>query len=211
MNDNFYKILGANPSDTDEELRQKYQSLRAKYLEERFCDGDKGNKAAQKLTDIETAYNEIMSVRNQSKETQNGLFTEVDNALKNNDLRLAQEKLDLFDERNGEWHYYQSVVFYKKNWINESKKQLEIALQIDPNNQKYKNSLEKLEQKVSNGNQNANNNGNTFKSGSNTGAYGNVNNGYGEETPQLGGNSCLQWCCDMLICNAILNCCCSCR
>ena len=28
---------------------------------------------------------------------------------------------------------------------------------------------------------------------------------------QLGGGACAQWCCDMIICNTILNCCCSCR
>ena len=52
----------------------------------------------------------------------------------------AQTKLDDFNGRNAEWHYLQSVVFYKKNWVNESKKQLEIAISMDGSNEKYKNS-----------------------------------------------------------------------
>jgi hypothetical protein len=132
-------------------------------------------------------------------------FVEKDyfeNAIKNGDIRLAQEKLDSFDERNGEWHYYQSVIFYKKNWINESKKQLEIALQCDPENQKYKNALNKLNENVLNSNRvnpNWNRSGNASPD---SGA---------EPVQQLGNEGCLQWCCDMLICNMILNCCCSCR
>lgn len=52
--------------------------------------------------------------------------------------------LDNLTPRTAEWHYLQSIVFYKKNWFLESKKQLEFALSLDPQNMKYKNSLEKL-------------------------------------------------------------------
>ena len=41
-----------------------------------------------------------------------------------------------------------SVVFYKKNWTNESKKQLEIAMNMDPYNTKYKEAYTKLKQKM---------------------------------------------------------------
>ena len=55
---------------------------------------------------------------------------------------------DKFNERNAEWHYLQAVIFYKKNWNNESKKQLEIAMQMDSNNPKYKNSYAKLNERI---------------------------------------------------------------
>ena len=65
-------------------------------------------------------------------------------ALQNGDINKAQEMLDNLTPRTAEWHYLQSIVFYKKNWFLESKKQLEFALSLDPQNMKYKNSLEKL-------------------------------------------------------------------
>ena len=65
-------------------------------------------------------------------------------ALQNGDINKAQEMLDNLTPRTVEWHYLQSIVFYKKNWFLESKKQLEFALSLDPQNMKYKNSLEKL-------------------------------------------------------------------
>jgi hypothetical protein len=52
--------------------------------------------------------------------------------------------LDSFNERTAEWHYLQAVVYYQKNWINESKKQLEIAIEMDPDNQKYRGAYGKM-------------------------------------------------------------------
>lgn len=206
MLDKYYKALGVSSDATMEEIKNSYEALKAKYLEDRFLEGEEGNIAAKKLTELETAYAEIISVRSQSaeKSDENSLFLKIDSAIRNGDIRLAQEILDSFDERGAEWHYYQSVVFYKKNWFNESKKQLEIAIQIDGTNEKYKNALNKLNEKVNNANkanQGWNQSGNTTSNGAPI-------NG---QDQQLGGDGCMQWCCDMLICNMILNCCCGCR
>ena len=56
----------------------------------------------------------------------------------------AQEKLDMVESRDAEWHYVQAIVYFKRNWHVESKKQLELALTLDPNNEKYKRSYTKL-------------------------------------------------------------------
>lgn len=204
MND-LYGIFGLTSSCTDEELEQKYEELKKKYSEDRFLEGDAGNAAAKKLTEIETAYTEIKSERSEknfSSEQDSGLYREVEDLIKNGDLTSAQDKLDAFNERGAEWHYLQSVLFYKKNWLNESKKQLEIAIQMDGNNQKYKNSYEKLVNKIKSDSDK------TFTSYS--GDRGGAAPDYGDQ-PQMGGNYCLEWCCEMAICNAMLNCCCNCR
>ena len=51
--------------------------------------------------------------------------------IKSGELTEAQQKLDDIPVHDGEWHYLQSIVFYKKNWFLESKKQLEYALKAD--------------------------------------------------------------------------------
>ena len=120
MND-LYGIFGLTSSCTDEELEQKYEELKKKYSEDRFLEGDAGNEAAKKLTEIETAYAEIKSERSEknfSSEQDSGLYREVEDLIKNGDLTSAQDKLDAFNERGAEWHYLQSVLFYKKNWLN---------------------------------------------------------------------------------------------
>lgn len=216
MNDKYYKALGVSANCSDDELKYAYETLKKKYSEERFEEGEVGNEAARRLTEIETAYNAILSSRSQqySYENSGALFQEIEKALKSGDLQTAQQKLDTFDERNAEWHYLQSVVFYKKNWINESKKQLEIASNMSPDVQKYKDALKKMNETVNNAqanaNQNSANNGARQRDWNKSGnAVHNDEPIYGEEQ-QLGGNSCLDWCCQMLACNLLLNCCCNC-
>ena len=201
----LYEIFELTSGCTDEELAAKYSELKAKYSEERFSEGEKGNEAARKLTELETAYQEILSLRQEqsfSAQSDSGLYKEVEEAIKSGNLSAAQDKLDSFNERGAEWHYLQSVLFYKKNWLNESKKQLEIAMQMDPNNEKYKTSYDKLVKKISS---DSDKNFSSYSSGKETASD------VGGEPSQMGGNGCLEWCCEMAICNMALNCCCNCR
>jgi curved DNA-binding protein CbpA len=210
MIDKYYKSLGVSPEDSNEVIKEKYLELKKKYEEERFSeDSDVGNNAAKRLTEIEVAYNAIVNYRFEHAQsgTTAEAFNSVEAAIRSGNLSSAQQLLDDFDERTAEWHYYQSVVFYKKNWINESKKQLEIAIAMSPDEPKYKSALDKINARVNEGAK-INNDWNRSGNGGyqNAGAY-----QQGAPDQQLGGDSCLQWCCDMIICNMLLNCCCNCR
>ncbi len=140
-----YEILQVSENATDEEIEEAYRNLKAKYNEERWLDGEAGNCAARMLGKIDAAYEDVMRERKEKSggSGQNAL-DEVASLIREGKIAEAQEKLDSFNERTAEWHYLQSVVFYKKNWINESKKQLEIAMQLDGANQKYRDAYEKL-------------------------------------------------------------------
>ncbi len=144
-----YEFLGLNENATDEELEARYKELREKYSEERWQDGEAGNEAARNLTKLDAVYKEITAARKeQSKNTEGqGTLEYVSSLLKEQKLDEAQKVLDDFNERSAEWHYLQAFVFYKKNWTNESKKQLEIAIQMDPDNQKYRNAYGQMNEK----------------------------------------------------------------
>lgn len=99
----LYEIFGLTSDCTDEELAAKYSELKAKYGEERFAEGEKGNEAARKLTELETAYQEISSLRQEqafSVKSDSGLYKDVEEAIKSGNLSAAQDKLDSFNERN---------------------------------------------------------------------------------------------------------------
>ena len=129
----YYELLGLTESATDDEILAKYEELRAKYKEDRWLDGEAGNEAAKLLTKLEVAYTEIMaSRREQSKNTEGqDAFEEIAELIKNDKLTEAQARLDNFNERNAEWHYYQAGVYDRKQWMNDSKKQLEIAMEME--------------------------------------------------------------------------------
>ena len=128
----------------------------------------------------------------------NGAFNKVEEFIRKGDLYSAQHELDEFNDRGAEWHYLQAVVFFKKNWHNESKKQLEIAMQMDPGNDKYRNSYRKLEEKMREA---TNKNFTSYNQSGNGQTY--------NEPQQMGGDACCQWCCEMAICNMMLNCFCN--
>lgn len=145
-----YQFLGLTEAATDEEITARYQELREKYNEDKWLEGEEGNEAAKLLTKLETVYAELMDARKeQSKNTQGqNAFEEISELLKQDKVTQAQARLDEFNERSAEWHYLQAVVFYKKNWINESKLQLEIAMEMDPDNQKYRSAYGKMNAKA---------------------------------------------------------------
>ena len=145
----FYELLGVSETATDEEITARYNELKEKYREERWQDGEAGNEAARMLTKLDVAYQEILSARKEQEKNTQGQnsFEEIAALLKENKLSEAQARLDDFNERSAEWHYLQAAVFYKKNWTNDSKKQLEIAMQMDPDNVKYRAAYGKMNAK----------------------------------------------------------------
>lgn len=148
MNYNAYEILGLSESATQEELDARYKELREKYQSDRFLPGDAGEEASEKLQQVEVAYRDIMAERmekTQSDDIRDDVdYTEIQQLITDGKLDEAQSKLDQRATRDAEWHYIQSILFYKRNWFLESKRQLELACEMDPGNDRYKQSLDKL-------------------------------------------------------------------
>ena len=159
MDYNAFEILGLPSTATRDEVKDKYNELRKQYLEDRFKPGDEGERAAEKLQELDVAYRDAMDAIDEREQRANRAAN-ADNAtsdngatddyesirqqIKDNKLDEAQDALDQIIERTAEWHYLQSILFYKRNWFLESKKQLEMACQMEPNNKRYKQSLDKL-------------------------------------------------------------------
>ena len=204
MNQESYRILQVEESATDEEIRTSYERLKAYYNEEKWKDGEAGNNAARMLGRLDAAYAEIMDERRESAKNTSGVssFDAVSDAIRRGDLAEAQRLLDDFNERSAEWHYLQSIVFYKKNWMNESKKQLEIAIQMDGANAKYRDAYEKLKARTDYHRQ--------------TGGAPNTQPDprMAQGGEQMGGNwcaNCASMCYTFLCVNCLFNLCCNCH
>lgn len=197
-----YEILQVDENATDEEIEAAYERLKAKYNEEKWQDGEAGTQAARMLTKLDAAYAEIMDERREQKRNTSGedAYEAVASAIRSGDIARAQQLLDSFNERGAEWHYLQSVVFYRKNWINECKKQLEIALQLDPANQKYRTAYDKLNSRAE------------YKEQTGGAPHTDPDPASGGE--QMGGNwcsTCASMCYTYLCVNCLFNLCCNCR
>ncbi len=195
-----YEFLGLPETASAEEVEARYRELKAKYNEEKWQDGEAGMNAARKLEKLEAAYGDIMEEKKHGTEAQGNAFDEVAAAIRSGDIPKAQSLLDAFNERNAEWHYLQSVVFYKKSWMNESKKQLEIAMQMDPSNEKYKDAYEKLKGRAEYNEQ--------------TGGAERTDPDVSSPSDQMGGSmcaNCASMCYTYLCINLIFSLCCGCR
>lgn len=148
MDYSAYEILGLSSGATRAEIDARYKELRDRYQRDRFLPGEEGEEASEKLQQIEVAYRDILALMDESKQADNFAddegYDEVQRLINDGKLSEAQALLDARETRDAEWHYVQSILFYKQNWFLESKKQLELACQMDPNNERYKQSLEKL-------------------------------------------------------------------
>jgi curved DNA-binding protein CbpA len=202
MNREYYELLQIGEDATDEEITAQYRALKKKYAEEQWQDGEAGVNAAKMLDKLDVAYQEVMNERREARHNTSGksAFDEVSDLIRRGDIAGAQAKLDAFNERGAEWHYLQSVVFYKKNWMNESKKQLEIAMQLEPTNGKYRDAYEKLTARANYQSQ--------------TGGAPNTNPNVNSGDEQMGGNwcaNCASFCYTCLCLNCMYSICCNCR
>lgn len=195
MINNPYDVLDL-PEDSGEELlRARYDELKAKYGEQRFAAGEEGNEGARKLMELEEAW-KIISARlekNKAKEQFGGDFGQIDDLIKKGKYDEAQAMLDAYTDRGAEWHYLQSIVFYKRDWLTESRKQLKMAVDLEPTNEKYKTALTKLEMVMGNPETQAQNLGNQGAPV------------MGDPNAQMSGN-CLSNCC---LAYCLTDCCCN--
>lgn len=215
MKQEYYDLLGVNENSTDEEIAERYRELKKKYNNDRWLEGEAGNEAAKMLNKLDTAYQEILTFRREQARSakKSTAFEDVEALLKSgteDDLKKAQEKLDAFSERNAYWHYLQGVLFYKKNWNNECKKQIEIAMQLDPDNAKYKDAYSKLCAQA-----NGKGKHDSAEKGADDGKSASYSYGGDPyEGEQMGGGACSEffsWCTTLCCLNAMCNLCCSCR
>jgi len=147
LNRDPYEVLQLNNNADFAQVEEAYKRLRAQYYEDRFKSGEEGNQGARNLMEVEEAFAELKkrNMRQHAQDTYGSDLGDIDNLVRIGKYEEAQKRLDSINERTAEWHYLQSIVFYKREWLTEAKKQLELAVAKDPDNQKYRTALAKME------------------------------------------------------------------
>lgn len=148
MREDPFVTLGVDRGATQNEIYDAYKTLRNRYAEERFMEGEAGADAAMNLQKLDLAYAEALEYNHQNASVSGNVYDEIKSAVNAKNLDKSQSLLDSISRRDAEWHYYQSIVFYERSWFAECKKQLEIALDLEPENEKYRKSLENLKAKL---------------------------------------------------------------
>jgi len=147
-----YEIFGLPEGAPFDDVTAAYRRLKAQYGEDRFAEGEKGNEASRKLAKLEQAYSAMAFQNNRRKDAEKfgKDYGSADELIKRGKLEGAQAALDAMTERTGEWHYLQSIIFYKRGWFAESKKQLRLACTMEPKNPKFAAASQKMDDYIAN-------------------------------------------------------------
>jgi hypothetical protein len=143
----LYKILELSDGADEAAVDAAYSALRSEYYNGMFQDGEAGATAAENLTRLESAYKDIKNLRVHEgyKERFGSDFGVIDAKIIAGDIETAQKDLDACTVRGAEWHFLQAVIYYKRNWLSESRKHLKIAVASEPYNYKYSSALRNLD------------------------------------------------------------------
>ena len=160
---NPYKILGVDPSDSDEKIKQAYRELARKYHPDKYADTDLAEMASEKMKEINAAYEEIQAMRKNggagssggaynargssySGYSGNSAYARIRALINNGNLDDAQALLRSVpeSERGAEWFYLMGCVLLRYGHLIDAQSYLDRACRLDPYNAEYRTVADRL-------------------------------------------------------------------
>lgn len=150
---NPYEILGVSENASDEEIKKAYRKLAKQYHPDNYVDNPLKDLAAEKMKSINDAYDSIQKMRasggsnggfysNTSSNQSGGetVYTRIRRLINSNRISEAETVLGGIapNQRNAEWHFLMSLVFYRKGWLQDARNEINTACNMDPYNREYR-------------------------------------------------------------------------
>ena len=160
MNDP-YSVLGVSPGASDEEVKKAYRELARKYHPDNYQDNPLADLAEEKMKEINEAYDQITHQRSsgsayayqsqsaggyqgqsayrQSRGSSDPFFQTVRQVIYAGNLEAAERMLTQeATVKNAEWYFLMGAVYYRRGWLDEARQNYQMAIQMDPSNQEYR-------------------------------------------------------------------------
>ena len=154
---NPYKVLGVNPTDNDETIKEAYRKLARKYHPDKYADGDLKELAEEKMKEINAAYEEIQKIRqggssggynSSNNSSYNGgyNYANIRRNINTGNIGAAEAELNSVNagDRGAEWHYLMGCVLIKKGYYVDAQRMINTACNMDPTNSEYRAALDRL-------------------------------------------------------------------
>ena len=131
-----YKALGLQKNASEEEIKTAYKNIVSKYSLSKYENTLNEPLAKEILSDANESYEILIN---------GNIYKEIRTLIDNKNFVLAETKLNLIDDTNSpEWHYLNSFVFLSKGWFDSAISHLTTAIDLNPDNPEYIDSLKTL-------------------------------------------------------------------
>jgi len=158
-----YKILGVDPSASDDDVKRAYRELARKYHPDHYNDNPLSDLAEEKMKEINEAYELIQKQRapggaggynsvyggnsygNGNNYGGQGVYARIRQYIAMGNIAQAEQMLNSVPERGAEWHFLMGAVYYRKGWFDEALRNYRAAYEMEPNNPEYRQAFETMQ------------------------------------------------------------------
>lgn len=161
-----YEVLGIKPGASEDEIKRAYRDLARKYHPDNYQNNPLADLAEEKMKAINEAYDALTkkggsgyqsqgsqqsSYQSQQKSygyTRGGadpLYMQVRSAINMGNLVQADQLLRTSPRQDAEWHFLTGSVAYRKGWLDEAARHIQIACQMEPGNGEYRQAMAMLQ------------------------------------------------------------------
>ena len=114
-----YEIIGVPANATEEQIKDAYRELARKYHPDKYINNPLAGLAAEKMQEINWAYDELMKNRGSysasGQRNQYASFNQVRDLINQGRLNEAVNALNSMAVRNAEWHYLMGIINKRKD------------------------------------------------------------------------------------------------
>ena len=154
-----YKVLGVSPNATDEEIKAAYRELARKYHPDNYVNNPLGDLAAEKMKEINEAYDQTQASRKAGNQGGyggynggyqgaygNSRFGDVRQMIQQGRISDAEEILEgtPTDSRDAEWYFLKGSIFYSRGWLDQAYSYFNRAVAMNPGNPEYRAALNQM-------------------------------------------------------------------
>lgn len=145
MAKNPYSVLGIPENATEDQIKEAYRTLAKRYHPDNFTDDTMRELAAEKMKEINEAY-DFLTKKNSGSSYSSGEYSRIRTLINEQNFNEAEIKLDAMNaqDRNAEWHFLKGCVLSHRGWYADAQKYFQIACNMDPQNNEYRQALESM-------------------------------------------------------------------
>lgn len=131
-----YKVLGIHQNSSEEEIKKAYKNIVSQYSLTKYQDTPNEALAKNILSDANDSYELLVN---------GNIYKEIRNLIDTKNFVIAETKLNIIDDKNSpEWNYLRCFVFLNKGWFDSAVSHLTTAIELNPDNFEYIDSLNTL-------------------------------------------------------------------